>query len=168
MKKYGIYLIIILTLVNLVALGTMLFQRRIASGRQPRTEMRMSRFEIIRSELDLTPAQVARFEEIRFTFHSRLDSLNQTLEGSRSQLLEEIWLPQPSDTRIDSLINQINQVQMESQRLIIWHFYQFREELTPAQWQKFYGIVADRFKNPVQMPCATQGRRTEPAEEVPE
>jgi hypothetical protein len=34
---------------------------------------------------------------------------------------------------------------MESQQLVIGHFYQFREVLSPEQWQMFYGIVAERF-----------------------
>jgi len=168
MKKYVIYLLVVLTLINLAALTTMFYQHRVNLARQPRTDMRMSRFEKIRHELDLAPAQVTQFKEIRFAFHSRLDSLNETLEGSRSQLLQEIWLSQPNDARIDSLINQINHVQIESQRLVIWHFYQFREVLTPAQWQKFYGIIAKRFKNPVQMPCAAAGRPAAQAEEVHE
>ena len=71
--------------------------------------------------------------------------MDQALEGKRRQLLQEVWLPQPKDARIDSLLNQISHLQMESQRQVIRHFYQFKEVLNPEQWQKFYGIISERF-----------------------
>jgi Spy/CpxP family protein refolding chaperone len=106
--------------------------------------MQEARFEQIKRELALSPAQIARFEEIRRDFHAKADSLSQLLEGVNRQLLQEIWQPQPADARIDTLLNRISHLQMESQLRVIGHFHQFREMLTPEQWQKFYGIVAER------------------------
>lgn len=145
MTKKFIYLIIILTLVNLTALATMIYQRWMNPEKSPCKPMQEVRFEQIKRELALTPAQTARFEKIRHDFHSRIDSLNLILEGQNQALLQEIWQSQTNDARIDSLLNRISQLQMKSKHLVIWHFYQFKEVLTPDQWQKFYSIVAERF-----------------------
>jgi hypothetical protein len=145
MKKKIVYLITIITLVNLSALGTLIYQRWVRPDLSPGPAMQEARFDHVRLELSLTQVQVTRFEEIRHDFHSRVDSLDQVLEGMRRQMFQEIWKPQPVVTRIDSLLNQISHVQMKSQRLVILHFYQFKEVLTLEQWKKFYGIISERF-----------------------
>jgi Spy/CpxP family protein refolding chaperone len=145
MKKKIIYLIIAVTLINLIALGTVIYQRWLNPSQSPCAPMQEARFEQIKRELELSSAQIARFEEIRREFHAGIDSLNQLLERQNRVLLQEIWQPQPDAARIDTLLNLISQLQMESQQLVIGHFYQFREVLSPEQWQMFYGIVAERF-----------------------
>ena len=145
MKKKIVYLIIIVTLINLTALATMIYQRWLDFNENTRVATRESRFEQVKSELALTSSQISHFEKIRNEFHSRVDSLDKNMEGIRHQLLRKIWLPQSEDIPIDSLLNRTSQLQMESQKLVIWHFYQFKKILTPEQWQKFYGIVSKRF-----------------------
>jgi len=145
MKKKFIYLILIIALINIIAVGTVIYQRWLHPNEIPRSTLRELRFEQVKRELALTSVQIERFEEIRRDFHSRIDSLNQLLEGKNLLLLQEIWKPLPNDTRIDTLLNRISLLQMESQHLVILHFYQFKEVLTLAQWKKFYSIVAERF-----------------------
>lgn len=144
MKKKFIYLIIIVTVINLIALATVIYQSWLNPER-PCAPMREARFDQVKRELALSTAQISRFKEIRRDFHSDIDSLNQLLEGINQALLREIWQPQPDTALIDTLLNRISQLQMESQHLVIGHFYQFKEVLTQEQWQKFYGIVAERF-----------------------
>ncbi len=163
MKKKFIYLIIAVSLINLIAVGTVIYQRWLGSE-SPCAPMQEARFEQVKRELVLSPAQIARFEEIRREFHAGIDSLNQLLEGQNRVLLQEIWQPQPDAACIDTLLNRISQLQMESQQRVIEHFYQFREVLTLEQWQTFYGIVAERFpgrmKNPgSRKPAATEKDR---------
>lgn len=157
MKKKFIYLIIVITLINLTALGTILYQRWLTPNESACGPKGESRFEQVEHELALTPTQLERFEEIRRDFHSRIDSLNHLLKRQNRILLKIIWEPQPDDARIDSLLNRISHLQMESQHLVIWHFYQFKEVLTPEQWQKFYGIVAERFPGRIGGRIKTQG-----------
>lgn len=156
MKKKLIYLIIAVTLINLIALGTVIYER-LLNPDSPCVTMQEARFEQVKRELLLSPSQIARFEEIRREFHSSIDSLNQLLENQNRILLQEIWQPQPDNARIDSLLNRISRLQMESQHLVIGHFYQFKHVLSPDQWQTFYGIVAERF--PGRMQNAGPGNR---------
>jgi Spy/CpxP family protein refolding chaperone len=160
MKKKIIYLIIAVTLINLIALGTIIYQRWL-NPESPCAPIQEARFEQVKRELALTPEQITRFEKIRREFHSGIDSLNQLLEGQNRVLLQEIWKLQPDAARVDTLLKRINQLQMESQQRVIEHFYQFREVLTPQQWQTFYGIVAERFpgrmrNSGVRQPSATE------------
>jgi Spy/CpxP family protein refolding chaperone len=144
-KRNLLYLIIIITLVNLSALGTMIYQRWLNPETTPKIKGREARFEQVKQNLSLTQIQSSRFEEIRKIFHTGLDSLDNQMEEMRQQLLQEIWQSQITETHIDTLLFKISQIQMESQRLVIWHFYQFKEVLTPEQWQIFYTFVSKRF-----------------------
>lgn len=160
MKKKFIYLIIAVTLINLIALGTVIYQRWL-NQESPCAPMQEARFKQVKRELALSPVQIARFEEIRHDFHTGIDSLNQLLEGQNRVLLQEIWQPQPDAARIDTLLNRISQLQMESQQRVIKHFYQFKEVLTPEQWQTFYGIVAERFPGRMRNSGSRQPAATE-------
>lgn len=144
MKKKYVYLIVVVTLFNLVAISTIFYHYWIDHDRCTRATTRGTRFEKIKRDLALTPAQINHFVEIRSEFHSGLDSLDQVMKGIRIQLLREVWLTQQEDALVDSLLHQISQLQMESQRLVIWHFSKFKEVLTPEQWQKFYVIASKR------------------------
>ena len=161
MKKRFVYLILIVTLINLTALVTMIYRGWIVPDLHISEDTRESRFEQVKRELALTPAQIHSFEQIRERFHSRLDSLDHTLGMMRQHLLKEIWHPQPVESRVDSLLDRISRLQMESQHLVIWHFYRFKEVLTPEQWQTFYGIVSKRFPDRYRVTCLDRPVQTE-------
>jgi Spy/CpxP family protein refolding chaperone len=161
MKKKIIYLIIIITVINLTAMGTVIYQRWLNTDQIPYMPTQAAMFKQVKRELGLSPAQIDRFKEIRHDLHAGIDSLNQSLEGRNRVLLQEIWQPQPDAARIDSLLNRISQLQMESQQLVIGHFYQFREVLTPEQWQTFYGIVAEHFSGRMRNPGSQRPAQTE-------
>jgi Spy/CpxP family protein refolding chaperone len=160
MKKKMFYLIIIITVINLVAMGTIIYQRWL-NPENSCVPMQKVRFEQVKNELALSPVQIARFEEIRYDFHTGIDSLNQLLEGQNRVLLQEIWKAQPDAARIDTLLHRISKLQMESQQRVIDHFYQFRKVLTPEQWQTFYGIVAERFPGRMKNSGSRQPAATE-------
>ncbi len=143
MKKTLVYILLILAVVNVTALGAMLYMRERDSRAAACAARQGSCFEQIKRELELTPEQVERFDEIRGEFHSQVDSLDLLMEEQRARLLRHIWNGQEGG--VDSLLTRTSRLQMESQRLVIRRFEQMREVLTPEQWKEFYGIVAERF-----------------------
>lgn len=145
MKKRVIYLIIAVTLINLTVLGTIIYQRLLSTEECSRQKLRGAKFKQVKRGLALTKTQIERFEEIRYEFHTKVDTLNWTLEEINQQLLQEIWQPRPDNARIDTMLNRISRLQRASQHLVIRHFYQFKEVLTAEQWQRFYDIVTECF-----------------------
>jgi len=143
MKRGLVYLLLVLAVVNVTALGAMLYMRERDSEAAARAARRGSCFEQIKRELDLTPEQIERFDEIRGEFHSQVDSLDLLMQEQRARLLRHIWDGRKGG--VDSVLTGISRLQMESQRLVIGRFEQMREVLTPEQWEEFYGIVAERF-----------------------
>lgn len=145
-KRITIYLIVIVTLINLSSLGTILYLKWTEEDNVPVSVLPGSRFEIMKEELKLTPQQLEQFEKIRTELHSRLDTLDTKFNSLRKEMLSEIWQTQkPDSQKIENILQLFSQLQLETQRWIVQHFYKFKEVLTPEQAEKFYKIVSERF-----------------------
>lgn len=145
-KRITIYLIVIVTLINLSSLGTIIYLKWAAKNDMSESVLRNNRFEIMKEELELTPLQLDRFEKIRTELHSRLDTLDTKFSSLRKEMLSEIWQTQKTDSqKIENILEQFSQLQSETQRWIVQHFFKFKDVLTPEQSEKFYKIVSERF-----------------------
>lgn len=145
-KRITIYLIVIVTLINLSSLGTILYLKWIEEDNVPVSVLPGSRFEIMKEELELTPQQIEQFEKIRTELHSRLDTLDTKFSSLRKEMLSEIWQTQePDNQKMENILEQFGKLQLEAQRWTVQHFYKFKEVLTPEQAEKFYKIVSERF-----------------------
>jgi len=145
-KRITIYLIVIITLINLSSLGTIVYLKWTAKNDVSVGILPGNRFGLIKEELKLTPQQIEQFEKIRKEFHSRLDTLDTKFSSLRKEMLNEIWQSQePDSQKLENILEQFSRQQVETQRWIVQHFYKFKEVLTPEQAEKFYKIVSERF-----------------------
>lgn len=150
-KKITIYLIAVITIVNLSSLGTIIYlkwkqdRKFNLSGLPVTEEMRAKKFQQMKEELNLTPQQIEQFEIIRKEFHSRLDSLDEKAQTLRSDMIKEIWESESDSGRVEDIIYRFGILQNETQRWVVKHFYKFKEVLTPEQSEKFFHIVSERF-----------------------
>jgi Spy/CpxP family protein refolding chaperone len=145
-KRITIYLIVIITLINLSSLGTIIYLKLNTENNTSLSVVPGTRFELIKEELKLTPQQIEQFEKIRTEFHSRLDTLDTKFDSLRKEMLSEIWQSQkPDSQKLENILKQFSSLQVETQRWIVQHFYQFKKILTPEQSTKFYKILSERF-----------------------
>ena len=151
-KRITIYLIVIVTLINLSSLGTIIYLKWMAKNDATVSVLPEYRFELIKKELKLSPHQIEQFEKIRTGFHSKLDTLDARFESLRKEMLKEIWQSEADSQKLESILEQFSRQQVESQRWIVQNFYQFKKVLTPEQSENFYKILSERFpgqeKNP--------------------
>jgi len=156
-KRITIYLIVIVTLINLSSLGTIIYLKWTSKNGVSLSVVQEKRFEIMKDELELTQQQVGRFEKIRTEFHNRIDSLDTKLSSLRKEMLIEIWKTQkPDSQKVENILQQFSQLQLETQRWVVQHFYKFKEVLTPEQAEKFYEIVSERFSGQQRNPGLRQ------------
>ena len=151
-RKIIYYAAVILTIINLAALGTWAYYQLrseksessegVHSGIQSR---RNEQFEQLKSELSLSSGQIIKIQIYRTDFLSQMDSLSMQLGGKRKELANELWQTSPDTARINSLVNQISKVQSEAQRKVIAHLLDVKSTLNSEQQQKFYNIVLQRF-----------------------
>lgn len=157
-KKITIYLIAIVTIINISSLATIIYlklqQEKMGNmtGLPPTKEMRTKRFQQMKEKLNLTPLQVEEFEILRDEFHSRLDSLDGEAQKLRQDMIEEIWKNDYDNEEIENLLTRFGGIQNETQRWVVRNLHKFKKLLTPEQAEIFYSIVSERFaglrKNP--------------------
>ncbi|HQT92599.1 MAG TPA: periplasmic heavy metal sensor [Candidatus Kryptobacter bacterium] len=151
-KKTIYYTALVLTFINLGALGTVLYYRVAGGNISPLTESRNQRFEEVRHALDLSRQQISKFEVSRSIFYARTDSLSTVLVRERTELANELWQT-PTDTlRVNGLVDSIGQVQSAAQRAIIAHLLEVKEVLTLDQQEKLHSIVLRRFESSQPIP----------------
>lgn len=136
---------IILTIINLAALGTWTYYRFRSGNPESISNLRDQQFEQLKRDLSLSPEQIGQIQSYRANFLARMDSLSGLIVNKRMELAKELWQAQPDTVRINSLVNSIGQVQSAAQRQVIVHLLDVKSVLNPVQQQKFYAIVVQRF-----------------------
>jgi len=143
---------IILLVVNLAAFGTLLYNRW--SGAQPASlqQGRDQRFEQMKRELALSSGQAAQLDVYRTTFHAEIDSLSTQLIAVRIELAHTLQEDKLDTTRVNSILNNISQLQSLAQRKVISHLLSVKSILKPEQQKKFFAIVLERFSSASDQP----------------
>lgn len=144
-KRIIVYGAVILTVINLAALGTMLYDRWTGPSDPSLPVTPGQGFEQMKGELSLSPEQIASLQEYRTMFLAELDSLSAQLAAVRTQLVKELWQDEPDRARISQIVDQISVLQSSVQRKVIDHLLSVKGILTPEQQEKFYAIVLQRF-----------------------
>ena len=142
----------ILTIVNLVALGTIMYHRWTGGPSLP--DRRDQRFEQMKRELALTTSQAAQLDVNRTLFHAELDSVSGQLTAVRTKLARLLRDDTLDTLQINSHLGDIGRLQSLAQRRVISHLLSVKSILTPEQQTKFFAIVQERFSSESEQPMA--------------
>jgi hypothetical protein len=149
MKKNFIYTAaIILTIVNLAALGTLMYNRWNGTQSSSLADRRDQRFEQMKRELALSSGQVKQLATYRTLFLTDIDSLSQQLVVARTQLAHGLLEDTVDTTRVNTSLDNISRVQLSAQRKVIAHLLSVKSILNPDQQKKFFAIILERFSSP--------------------
>jgi len=143
---------IILTVVNLAAFGTLLYNRWGHAQPSQLSDLRDQRFEQMKRELALSGEQTAQVDVYRTTFHAELDSLSTQLVTARTQLAHALLEDKLDTARVNSLLDNISRLQSSAQRKVISHLLSVKSILNPEQQKKFFAIVLQRFSSASDQP----------------
>jgi len=144
-KKYFVYTLVILTVVNLSALGTLVYHRFKMSASHYPHEKPGRGLDQLKRDLSLSSEQVARFQEYRQAFHAELDSLSAQQNTLRQQLIQELIAASPDPTRLSEIVESINRLQLEAQKRVVKHLLDIKGILSLEQQEKFFTVVLERF-----------------------
>jgi len=143
-KKFIIYALLILTVINLAALGTFLFHRFRGCARSWAGHRQPECFDQVKQELSLSADQIVKFQEYRKAFHAELDSLSAQQNDLRRQLVQELAATTPDRTRLSGINERINRLQIEAQEKVIKQLLDVKAILSPEQQKKFLAIILQR------------------------
>ncbi len=136
------YTVVILLIVNLAALGTMVYNRWL----KPELTCPGAGFEQLKRELSFSPEQEDRFLQIRDDFHSRLGTLSSLLEEERRNLVAALRRDETDAEELKEIVENINTHQLEAQERVVEHLLEVKKILKPEQRDIFFSIVLERFE----------------------
>jgi Spy/CpxP family protein refolding chaperone len=148
-KKFIIYALLILTVINLAALGTFLIHRFKSSARCGADLRQPEGFEQVKQELSLSAEQIVKFQEYGKAFRSELDLLSAQQNDLRRQLIQELAAPKPDRKRLSEINERINRLQIKAQERVINHLLDVKAILGPEQQEKFLSIILQRLTSPM-------------------
>ncbi len=142
MKKIAVILLVLLTVINVAALGFFLHHRFADLRTQrPAPHRRLAR------ELKLEEEQVRQMRNVRKDFRRRSQPIRASLCHNHRALIEHLQAASVDTSTIDSLLGQISTLQASMHREAIYAMHREGEKLDPDQRARFYGILKQRICN---------------------
>jgi len=144
-KRWFVFGLILLTVFNLSALGTLGYNRWFHNRACPLPCAEVEPGYCMRQQLDLTDDQVARMKTFRETFHPKIEALSQQMREKRIDLVKELMVESPDSVRIERILCQVDSLQVRLQREVVKHLLLEKEIFAPEQQEKFFSMVLERF-----------------------
>jgi Spy/CpxP family protein refolding chaperone len=133
-NKLVIFLIILLTVVNISALSFMVFHR--FAHRPAIHDVRPGEKIRFAKRLGLSREQVKELREIRKRFHNETEGLRDSLGAAHKELIEYLRGDTPDTAHIDSLIREISVMQGAMHRHAVYSMLKEKNKLSVEQQQK--------------------------------
>lgn len=150
MKKGLFILAIFLTIINVTALATWLYQRHgvertadtcPASGKTCGM--------VLHQKLELTAAQLQALEQHQALYRQSLDSVTRQLYDCRTQLSECLLAESSDPERLQRIVQRMDSLQSVVHHKVVANLMEQKKQLTPEQQKKFFTMILQQ--------CAMQG-----------
>jgi len=136
-NKWTGYIIIFLLIINLSALATLAYNRWIKTAFSGELESPESSYPTLHETLKLENFQSQHMGKCRMAFCREADLIKQKIHEKRLQLIEKIKKSEPNLVDIDTLIDEIIQLESEIQKKAVRRVLEDKAILTPHQQQRF-------------------------------
>lgn len=141
MKRSWLLGLILLTILNVSALGALLYHRVVDEDPCGR----VARPVFLRPELGLSAEQIRRLQPHREEFHRRVASYSDDMHRQRLQLVAQLMAEQPDSLELERMLREMGTLQMALQREVVQHLLAEKAVFTPAQRERFFALVLERF-----------------------
>ncbi|MFO7979684.1 MAG: periplasmic heavy metal sensor [Candidatus Aminicenantes bacterium] len=136
------YAALILLIVNLTALGVIVYHRWF----KPDISCPGEGFERLKQELSLSPEQEKLMLQTRGDFHNNIDALSQKLQEERRNLVASLKRETMDMDELKGIVKKINAYQLQAQEKVVEHLLEVKNILEPEQQDIFFSIVLERFE----------------------
>jgi len=144
-KRLVIWIIGILLLINVAAIGTMIWQSKSNKTVVAEAPSREG-VCLIKDELGLTPEQSKRFDDLKKEYSDSSLAILALLEGKRNEMLKELSAEQSDTARLRAIAREIGYLHAELKQHTIDHFLQVKGMCNPEQRQKLSCLYNDMCK----------------------
>lgn len=139
-KKWLLIVAVLLTVVNLSALGT--FTYKLWCHRKPGGSD--AHFRYLKKRVRLTDEQVSKMKDFREKIRPKIDGLSHQLEEKRTELLRELMAESPDTARIEGMLNEMNSSQSAIEREVVNNILSQKVVLSPEQRKKLFLLYQNK------------------------
>jgi Spy/CpxP family protein refolding chaperone len=143
-RKLLIQLVILLTALNLVLIGTFLWKDFI---RKPRPDEQVKEHrdisKILEKELKLTRGQADQIKNLRSVSFEKERAISETIRKERDSINAIMFGNTPDEMLVKSLARRVAENDYQMELLRFEQSREFKSICTPEQLQKFEGLVLE-------------------------
>ncbi|UCF78060.1 MAG: periplasmic heavy metal sensor [Candidatus Eiseniibacteriota bacterium] len=159
-RKLLILALVVLTIINISALATILYNRWSMPVRVPAERRHRDPLVFFRERLELSESQINDLRARRDSFERETGESREMIREKRRRLMEALRSSQPDTLRIDQLVDEIIAVQAQLEKRVIRQMLQEQATLTPEQREKFLSLFDDHVRKRGFVPWRSpKGRR---------
>lgn len=144
-KKWFTITIIIITVVNLSALGMFMYNRWCPKDGAECENREVEQGDFMKHHLGLTDEQITKIKTCRKKCIPNIEALSSKMRERREELVKELMAEVPDSLRIDQILQQVDSIQVAVQREVVKHLLLEKEIYTPDQRKKFFSIISEHF-----------------------
>ena len=131
--------VILLTAINLAVLGTIGFHLvRISKTEQPPLPNDVQRTHFIARELNLSPEQREKFQNIRHQFRIEEQSVKDEIRENYRRTMLELSKDSINSKTLDSLANEIGRLHCKHHQMTVEHFRKVKGIATSPEQQEHF------------------------------
>jgi hypothetical protein len=152
-NKILIWLVIILVVINLGTLTGMWIlnfsgkhHKEMSKPRDHKTDKKMrepGRFEMFGHELKFDAEQNEKYDEISTGHHKEMQTIADSINEKKKQILTEITKPEPDIAKVEILFTEIGKYQSFIEKEIFNHFLKIKMLCNDEQKIRFYNLIKD-------------------------
>ncbi len=149
--KTLVWLVVILAVVNIAALGTIVYERMTARSHRMFFPGPGEKFEgpvgPMRKMLDLTPEQMEVLKASRDSLASQMKAYHEELNAKRQELFTEMGKADPDTQLVYQLVDEIGQIQTNMQKQVVGNMLKDGAILDPQQREMLLRSIERRSFN---------------------
>lgn len=166
-RKHFIWIIAVLTVINLSATGTVLynikFQKEDLERKVYEQELEpgppdVKPGRLLREKLNLSPEQHQQFRKLRRSFHTQANKLSYEMQIKRNEMITELAKEDPDVQKLKQIARDIGDMHTELKELTMDYYLGMKEVCTPEQEEKLYRIFEVLINRDGGMPMPGRGR----------
>lgn len=143
-KKWFVIAIILVTIINLSALGTYVYHYGFTKTSCNTTDT-VSHGCYMKSCIDITDSQATQLDAYEKGYRPKFEHLSSLMKGESIELVRELMKESPDSTHIEQILKRVDSLQAEIQREVIRRLIEEKRILTPKQQEKFFSLVLGKF-----------------------
>ena len=94
-------------------------------------------------ELDLDPEQAKNIKALRKEHQNQMMEIQKTIHQKKKQFIEEAFAEEVNDSALNSLINELGQLQIDLEQINKEHIIKMRENFNPEQLVRFKRLFGE-------------------------